>query len=230
MTVRGSGYTKIFNIMAQVDLQALNLMPRILNDTLDKNNEIIINTVNGDATVLSPPLTNLVVAAAAIVTPTATTFNSARPVSVSNNNTSNNNIHGHTSYNHANPSGSNSTALINSTSSNERYKKCQYHCNSGRHRSHLNNNNHHTNLSPRDAGARYLQAAAAGTVNNQQSNCCGSSRNSTQDIVDGPPPPTNSSLINDRYLMLDLVEGSTLFKCIDVKANSEHVCKVSFNV
>lgn len=73
-------------------------------------------------------------------------------------------------------------------------------------------------MSPREAGARYLQAAAAAAAGSAVS----------QDTVNEQTmPPRNSSLINDRYMLLDLVEGSTLFKCIDVKTNTEHVCKVS---
>lgn len=35
------------------------------------------------------------------------------------------------------------------------------------------------------------------------------------------------TLIADRYLIMDPVEGSTLYKCFDVKANEQLVCKVS---
>lgn len=37
----------------------------------------------------------------------------------------------------------------------------------------------------------------------------------------------NAALLAERYLLLDLVEGSTLYKCIDVKTHEELVCKVS---
>lgn len=36
----------------------------------------------------------------------------------------------------------------------------------------------------------------------------------------------NAALLAERYLLLDLVEGSTLYKCIDVKTHEELVCKV----
>lgn len=36
----------------------------------------------------------------------------------------------------------------------------------------------------------------------------------------------NAALLAERYLLLDLVEGSTLYKCIDVKTHDEFVCKV----
>lgn len=36
----------------------------------------------------------------------------------------------------------------------------------------------------------------------------------------------NAALLAERYLLMDLVEGSTLYKCIDVKTHEELVCKV----
>lgn len=36
----------------------------------------------------------------------------------------------------------------------------------------------------------------------------------------------SAALLAERYLLLDLVEGSTLYKCIDVKTHEELVCKV----
>lgn len=41
----------------------------------------------------------------------------------------------------------------------------------------------------------------------------------------------NAALLAERYLLLDLVEGSTLYKCIDVKTHEELVCKVrNYNI
>lgn len=37
----------------------------------------------------------------------------------------------------------------------------------------------------------------------------------------------SAALLAERYLLLDLVEGSTLYKCIDVKSREELVCKVN---
>lgn len=36
----------------------------------------------------------------------------------------------------------------------------------------------------------------------------------------------SATLLAERYLLLDLVDGSTLYKCIDVKSREELVCKV----
>lgn len=38
--------------------------------------------------------------------------------------------------------------------------------------------------------------------------------------------PMSAALLADRYLLMDLVEGSTLYKCLDVKTHEELVCKV----
>lgn len=38
--------------------------------------------------------------------------------------------------------------------------------------------------------------------------------------------PMNAALLAERYLLMDLVEGSTLYKCLDVKTHEELVCKV----
>lgn len=40
----------------------------------------------------------------------------------------------------------------------------------------------------------------------------------------------NAALLAERYLLLDLVEGSTLYKCIDVKTHEELVCKVNISI
>lgn len=36
----------------------------------------------------------------------------------------------------------------------------------------------------------------------------------------------NAALLAERYLLMDLVEGSTLYKCMDVRTHEELVCKV----
>lgn len=38
----------------------------------------------------------------------------------------------------------------------------------------------------------------------------------------------NGALIAERYLLLDLVDGNSMYKCYDVKAMEELVCKVRF--
>jgi tribbles homolog 1/2 len=39
-------------------------------------------------------------------------------------------------------------------------------------------------------------------------------------------PQHNASLIADRYLLMDLVEGSSMYKCVDIRTQEELVCKV----
>lgn len=200
--------------MAQLGLQALNLMPRVLNDTLDKSNEITINT---NSTSTPAPVTTTTTAE-----PTTNggdqTVLTQRPVQPGSSSVSSSLTSTNTSTTAAIAAGS-TTSPTSSLSTNERHKKCQYHCAGG---SSLSNRLRlYQPLSNRDAAARYLQDAAA------QRNCCRGGSGSG-DVIDGPAASSsNTSLINDRYMLLDLVEGSTLFRCIDVKTNSDHVCKVS---
>lgn len=39
--------------------------------------------------------------------------------------------------------------------------------------------------------------------------------------------PVSAALLADRYLLLDLVDGSSLYRCIDVRSHDELVCKVN---
>lgn len=41
--------------------------------------------------------------------------------------------------------------------------------------------------------------------------------------------PVSAALLADRYLLLDLVDGSSLYRCIDVRSHDELVCKVANN-
>lgn len=40
--------------------------------------------------------------------------------------------------------------------------------------------------------------------------------------------PVPAALLADRYLLLDLVDGTSLYRCIDVRSHDELVCKVIF--
>lgn len=40
-------------------------------------------------------------------------------------------------------------------------------------------------------------------------------------------PQLNAALLQDRYLLLDLVDGSSFYKCIDIQTQKVLVCKVS---
>lgn len=65
-------------------------------------------------------------------------------------------------------------------------------------------------------------------VNNPTNNGQTSSLANTTTIhnQNGLVQQMSATLLADRYLLLDLVEGSTLYKCIDVKSREELVCKV----
>lgn len=56
-------------------------------------------------------------------------------------------------------------------------------------------------------------------------------RNSTQanrDAISSNVQPTfNAALLQDRYLLLDMVDGSSFYKCIDIQTQKILVCKVS---
>lgn len=39
--------------------------------------------------------------------------------------------------------------------------------------------------------------------------------------------PLQASVIADKYYLLDQVEGSSLYRCVDIKTRDELVCKVS---
>ena len=47
-------------------------------------------------------------------------------------------------------------------------------------------------------------------------------------------PPVNkqfsASLVGDKYLMLEVLEGSTLHRCVNVHTQQEYVCKVSVTI
>ena len=40
-------------------------------------------------------------------------------------------------------------------------------------------------------------------------------------------PQLNAALLHERYLLLDLVEGSSFYRCIDIQTQQKLVCKVS---
>lgn len=70
-----------------------------------------------------------------------------------------------------------------------------------------------------------------GVSNNSMANAPTSSTNGS--IIhnqNGLVQQMNAALLAERYLLLDLVEGSTLYKCIDVKTHEELVCKVQLQM
>lgn len=61
---------------------------------------------------------------------------------------------------------------------------------------------------------------------NSSTNANSTNANSAIHSQNGLVQQMNAALLAERYLLLDLVEGSTLYKCIDVKTHEELVCKV----
>ncbi|KAL7039929.1 hypothetical protein ACKWTF_000182 [Chironomus riparius] len=59
-------------------------------------------------------------------------------------------------------------------------------------------------------------------------------RNTTQANRDAistntQPPQLNAALLQDRYLLLDMVDGSSFYKCIDIQTQKLLVCKIATN-
>lgn len=75
---------------------------------------------------------------------------------------------------------------------------------------------------PVAAGAS--SAAAAITVVNRASN--GASQPKRDAISTNIAPQLNAALLQDRYLLLDMVDGSSFYKCIDIQTQKMLVCKV----
>lgn len=76
-----------------------------------------------------------------------------------------------------------------------------------------------------NSGTHFL----AGVSNSMGGNATTSNTNGTLiHNQNGLVQQMNATLLAERYLLLDLVEGSTLYKCIDVKTHEELVCKVRF--
>lgn len=75
--------------------------------------------------------------------------------------------------------------------------------------------------------------SVAGATGNSSSSVAGQQNNgaiNTQVGIQSQPglvQPVSAALLADRYLLLDLVDGSSLYRCIDVRSHDELVCKVN---
>lgn len=45
-----------------------------------------------------------------------------------------------------------------------------------------------------------------------------------------PGDPHSPMVICDKYLVMDLVDGSSFYKCVDIANNEEYACKVSCEI
>lgn len=119
--------------------------------------------------------------------------------------------------------------INNSSSSNSngcnthQHKKCLYHrlcCrNQQTHQVQMMKMNENNTNS----------GSTSSTNNNGAPNRNGSPTKSPRDAIStNLSPQLNAALLADRYLLMDLVEGSSLYRCIDIKTQEDLVCKVRF--
>lgn len=89
------------------------------------------------------------------------------------------------------------------------------------------NNNHNSSNGGSSNNGNNINSSTNANSTNSNTN---SSNNGSAAIhsQNGLVQQMNAALLAERYLLLDLVEGSTLYKCIDVKSHEELVCKVNF--
>lgn len=91
-------------------------------------------------------------------------------------------------------------------------KKCPYH------RQCYRNHHHHQQQQQQQVGGRRSTANGAGST---------ALYPQRDAISTNAAPPLNATILAERYLLLDIVEGSSLFRCTDLKTQEELVCKVS---
>lgn len=94
-------------------------------------------------------------------------------------------------------------------------KKCPYH------RQCYRNHHHHQQQQQQQRGGRTVSVA-----NGAGSTALYPQRDAISSNV---TPPMNAAVLAERYLLLDSVEGSSLYRCIDIKTQEELVCKIANN-
>lgn len=120
----------------------------------------------------------------------------------------------------AGTSASSSLALLGAASAAQNgpaNKKCPYH------RQCYRNHHHHQQQSGQQSSGR---GGAGRTVNGAGSTALYPQRDAISTNV---APPLNAAVLAERYLLLDSVEGSSLYRCIDIKTQEELVCKIANN-
>ncbi|XP_055637769.1 tribbles homolog 2-like [Toxorhynchites rutilus septentrionalis] len=93
-------------------------------------------------------------------------------------------------------------------------KKCPYH------RQCYRNHHHHQQQS--SSSRRMINTTASGAG----STALYPQRDA---ISTNATPPLNAAVLAERYLLLDIVEGSSLYRCVDIKTQEELVCKIANN-
>ncbi|XP_058058416.1 tribbles homolog 2-like [Anopheles bellator] len=111
------------------------------------------------------------------------------------------------------------------------HKKCPYHRHCSRAHQHpqfagfgVHHQRHHHHPYAAQT-ARYRSVAAASpssspTIHPQQRDAISSN------VM---PPPANATVLAERYLMLEPVEGNNLYRCFDIRTHEEMVCKIAKN-
>lgn len=93
------------------------------------------------------------------------------------------------------------------------------------HSTNQNNNNNNNNNS--NSGSSGSNSSNSSNSSNVNTNNLHHNNISIIPNQNGLVQQMNAALLAERYLLLDLVDGSTLYKCVDVKTREELVCKVS---
>jgi hypothetical protein len=108
----------------------------------------------------------------------------------------------------------------NATSSSVDNKKCMYHRQCSRNHAHpyqpQHTNQNQASNRPRDSAASNAAASDATNKGHQR-----------DAISTNASAPMNATVISDRYLLLEVVEGSTLYRAVDIQTHDHLVCKVS---
>lgn len=99
-------------------------------------------------------------------------------------------------------------------------KKCPYH------RQCYRNHHHHQ----QQQQMQQQQSARGGRTVSVASGAGSTALYPQRDAIStNVAPPLNAAVLADRYLLLDSVEGSSLYRCVDIKTQEELVCKIANN-
>jgi hypothetical protein len=121
------------------------------------------------------------------------------------------------------PNGNSHLAVVHhqmaTTAQQPQVKKCVYHNRQCCRNHQISANQHQQDLHKRQGASNVSGAATTGSAPRTPY---------TRDAIStNVQPQYNAALIADRYLLMELVEGSTMYKCLDIRTQEELVCKVS---
>lgn len=134
----------------------------------------------------------------------------------------------------------NSISNSNISNNNSQFKKCIHHRMSHCGRTAVAQSQQRVvrvgNGSAVITGGTNSCGSVAGATGNSSNTVAGQQSSgaiNTQVGIQSQPglvQPVSAALLADRYLLLDLVDGSSLYRCIDVRSHDELVCKVNILV